>query len=269
MNLHTAFYIYNYNKPLFNNYIKSTSSGKYIEQLVENFDTFFYDECIKYNPDMESEKTIINLSQIITNDHIKHIIETEEFPEDLEELLFVYFQEKWIVRLSLQPMRHLIGRSIYTKYRVLLESYQNRFNDGLVTDLDNSDSVGSELFKYVTETMLCMHTYYGNLYNPYINGLVRIRLPHIIGHSYTRTLSEFSYIHNDNLRLQIVNIFKAYYIMFQIKATIIQRYWRQYMKFRRSNSSTNLRKHVHDEQEDCNSIVYKVEASPIKKIKHK
>jgi len=267
MNLLTVFNIYNYDKPFFNTYIKNTSSGKYIEQLSENFETFFYTECIKYNPDMDSEKTITNLSQMITNDHIKHIIETEEFPDELEEMLFVYFQEKWIVRLSLQPIRHLIGRSIYTKYQALLESYQNRFNVGLLTDLDNIESVGSELFKYLLETLLCMHTYYGNVYTELTNELVRTRFPHIIGHSYTRTLGEYSFIHNDNLRSNMLNIFKAYYLMFQIKATVIQRHWKKYAKYKRTNSSTNLRKHVNDEQEDCNSIVYKT-AQPIKKMKY-
>lgn len=246
--------------------LKTPHLENILNNFSENFDTFFYTECIKYNPDMDSEKTITNLSQMITNEHIKHIIETEEFPDELEEMLFVYFQEKWIVRLSLQPIRHLIGRSIYTKYQALLESYQNRFNVGLLTDLDNIESVGAELFKYVMETMLCMHTYYGNVYTDYTNVLVRMRMPHIIGHSYTRALGEYSFIHNDNLRSQMLNIFKAYYLMFQVKATVIQRYWKQYAKYKRSNSSTNLRKHIHDEQEDCNSMIYTHQIT--KKRKH-
>ena len=254
MSLITSFDIYNYNKPLYNNYIKNTSSGRYIEQLVEKFNTFFYDECIKYNPDMNTDTSIKNLSQILTDDHIKYIIEKEELPEDLEELLFVYFQEKWIVRLSLQPIRNLIGKILYTKYKVLLESYQTRFNVGLVNDLDDNDSVGSELFKYVTETILCMHTYYGNIYSTDIKDLIRIRFPHIIGHSYTRTFGELSFIHNDTVRTQMFNIIKAYYLMFEVKATLIQRYWRK--KYKLSNSSSNLKKRVDEEQEDCNSIIY-------------
>jgi hypothetical protein len=254
MNLHRAFNIYNYNKPIYSEYIKTSSYGRYIEKIIEDFNIFFHNECIKHNPDMKTELSIVNLSQMITDDHIKHIIQEEEFPDDLEEQLFIYFQEKWIVRLSLQPIRHLIGKILYPKYQVVLESYQQRFNNGLTNDLDDIDSVGSELFKYITETLLCMHTYYGNVYHTDIKDLVRVRFPHIIGHSYTRTLSEYSFIHNDNGRSQLFNIIKAYYLMFQIKATIIQRYWRS--KYKPSNSSNTLKKRLHEDQEDCSSIIY-------------
>jgi len=216
-------------------YFNNSKSGSCINNIVSNFDTFFHKTCIKYNDYMFSTDATKVLLDMITDYHIKHIIENNEFPDDLIEDFNEHFENNWYLRVSLEPFKKLIGRSLFSKYETNLRERQKTFNIGLEVNLNteticlsSDNEIGEFIQNNVIETILCSRIYYGNKMSDVVANAIRQRFPHILEHVYNKLFSNNSFIYNNRNRLSFYIILKKLYLDLNITAIIIQRRWRRY-----------------------------------------
>ncbi len=105
-------------------YFRKSKSDEYINSITSNFDTFFFNICLKSNQYMFSLEASKITCDMITDYHIQYIIENGKFPADLEEDFSEHFEKNWYLRLSLEPFRQLIGKELFSKYAESLRDCQ-------------------------------------------------------------------------------------------------------------------------------------------------
>jgi len=237
MNLFSVYKIYNnHNKPLtYIRYFRNTESGKYLEKLKLDFDTFFQYICIKRNNYMFSaDATHISLD-MIKDFHIKWIIEKGTFPQDLEEDFSDHFENNWYMRLSLEPFRKLIGRAYFSKYAEFLRKEQREFNNGLEynPDSDMDNEIGTIVHDTVIKTLLCSRIFYGSKMTDVVSNAIRQRYPHLMQHIYEQVFNNYHFIYDNRQRLGLYVTLKNLYLDYTVSAITIQRNWRKYrLKYR-------------------------------------
>jgi hypothetical protein len=266
MDLFSVYKIYNNNnKPLtYIRYFRDTKSGKDLENLKLDFDTFFHYICLKYNNYMFSTDAIKISLDMITDYHIKWIIETGTFPSDLEEDFSDHFENNWYMRLSLEPFRNLIGKTYFSKYAEVLRKEQREFNIGFEynPDSDMDNEIGTIVHDTVIKTLLCSRIYYGSKMNNTVANAIRQRYPHLMQHVYEQVFNKYRFIYDNRQRLGLYVTLKKLYLDFTVSAITIQRIWRKYRLKHRAyflnikianNKINNKRKRGIIEDDRCSS----------------